>query len=399
MGKPLVLPDHTSGFIKNDGTPTPAFYSWLKFLQSKLKSTTIVNVVDFGADPAGNIDSAAGIQAAINSLPDQGGDVFFPAGQYDINTTINLGNGDATHASLRWGVRLVGEGMNVTTTDSDLLDNGNSAVTLYWQGAAGGTMISVNGPLDGWGISRMGLNGLGSAAIGVLVNDACSGRMEDVTIRGATTAGLALRSPSSTLGIGTSHNGFDKIYVVGNGSSHGIEIDGVGRGSFYNIFNNTTVIVANGDQALYLGACDNNYFYGFNVTGTGAANSVVFDYTNGAGANFPNSNGFMGVDLNSFLAVNVGAPNAGLLTTGTNWFRGFTRGNGMVPPYLAATVSHEVVIDQIAPVLVANLDAGAPAGTRAFVSDATVTTFASIVAGTGGNKVPVYSDGTNWRIG
>ena len=38
-------------------------------------------------------------------------------------------------------------------------------------------------------------------------------------------------------------------------------------------------------------------------------------------------------------------------------------------------------------------------GARAFVSDATATTFASTVAGGGANKVPVYSDGTNWRIG
>lgn len=36
---------------------------------------------------------------------------------------------------------------------------------------------------------------------------------------------------------------------------------------------------------------------------------------------------------------------------------------------------------------------------RAFVTDATVTTFASIVIGGGTNYVPVYSDGTNWRIG
>ena len=36
---------------------------------------------------------------------------------------------------------------------------------------------------------------------------------------------------------------------------------------------------------------------------------------------------------------------------------------------------------------------------KAFVSDATATTFASIVAGGGANKVPVYCDGTNWRIG
>jgi hypothetical protein len=38
-------------------------------------------------------------------------------------------------------------------------------------------------------------------------------------------------------------------------------------------------------------------------------------------------------------------------------------------------------------------------GARTFVSDANATTFASIVAGSGANKVPVYSDGTNWRIG
>ena len=38
-------------------------------------------------------------------------------------------------------------------------------------------------------------------------------------------------------------------------------------------------------------------------------------------------------------------------------------------------------------------------GSRAFVSDANATTFASIVAGGGSNKVPVYSDGTNWLIG
>ena len=38
-------------------------------------------------------------------------------------------------------------------------------------------------------------------------------------------------------------------------------------------------------------------------------------------------------------------------------------------------------------------------GYRAFVSDATATTFGSVVVGGGSNKVPVYADGTNWKIG
>jgi hypothetical protein len=39
------------------------------------------------------------------------------------------------------------------------------------------------------------------------------------------------------------------------------------------------------------------------------------------------------------------------------------------------------------------------AGARSFVSDATAATFNSIVTGGGTNAVPVFSDGTSWRIG
>ena len=38
-------------------------------------------------------------------------------------------------------------------------------------------------------------------------------------------------------------------------------------------------------------------------------------------------------------------------------------------------------------------------GFRAFVTDATLNTFGSTVAGGGGNKVPCFSDGVNWKIG
>jgi hypothetical protein len=47
--------------------------------------------------------------------------------------------------------------------------------------------------------------------------------------------------------------------------------------------------------------------------------------------------------------------------------------------------------------LVAAATAGA--GARSFVTDATVTTFASTVIGGGSNAVPVYSTGSVWAIG
>lgn len=50
-------------------------------------------------------------------------------------------------------------------------------------------------------------------------------------------------------------------------------------------------------------------------------------------------------------------------------------------------------------IVVASLpDATKYKGARRMVSDATVTTFWSIVAGGGANTVSVTSDGTNWRI-
>jgi hypothetical protein len=38
-------------------------------------------------------------------------------------------------------------------------------------------------------------------------------------------------------------------------------------------------------------------------------------------------------------------------------------------------------------------------GVRYMVTDANATTFNSIVAGSGANIVPVFSNGTTWRIG
>jgi len=53
------------------------------------------------------------------------------------------------------------------------------------------------------------------------------------------------------------------------------------------------------------------------------------------------------------------------------------------------------------PMLVADLPSASTAGvgSRAFVTDSSVSTFGTTVAGGGSTKVPVYSDGTNWRVG
>lgn len=42
---------------------------------------------------------------------------------------------------------------------------------------------------------------------------------------------------------------------------------------------------------------------------------------------------------------------------------------------------------------------GAGMGSRGFITDCNSTTFMATAAGGGANKVPVVSDGTNWKIG
>lgn len=57
---------------------------------------------------------------------------------------------------------------------------------------------------------------------------------------------------------------------------------------------------------------------------------------------------------------------------------------------------------QIPPVYtVANLPSAVDlgVGARSFVTDATGPTFGATVVGGGAVKVPVYSDGTNWKVG
>jgi hypothetical protein len=39
------------------------------------------------------------------------------------------------------------------------------------------------------------------------------------------------------------------------------------------------------------------------------------------------------------------------------------------------------------------------AGARAFVTDSSVSTFGTTIAAGGAINVPVYSDGTNWKVG
>lgn len=76
----------------------------------------------------------------------------------------------------------------------------------------------------------------------------------------------------------------------------------------------------------------------------------------------------------------------------------FTKSNQVVIGHTTVTETVLRGVQQSTVYTVATLPTGA-VGMRAFVSDATSATFGDTAAGTGLNKVPVFHDGTNWRVG
>lgn len=111
-------------------------------------------------------------------------------------------------------------------------------------------------------------------------------------------------------------------------------------------------------------------------------------YPNGVGSNVGrvdfSPSGWMGFDVdNTYDFGNVAA----------NRPRNIFAGTSVVTPatgYVKTTATTVAALPAAAT---------AGAGARAFVTDATATTFLSTVTGGGANKVPVVSDGTNWLIG
>ena len=89
--------------------------------------------------------------------------------------------------------------------------------------------------------------------------------------------------------------------------------------------------------------------------------------------------------------------------TGTGLTGGPITATGTIGIDLAATLTWtkaQTFNQPITPALTfATLPATPTAGQRAYITDASATTFASVAAGGGANAVPVYFDGTDWRIG
>ena len=150
--------------------------------------------------------------------------------------------------------------------------------------------------------------------------------------------------------------------------------------------------------------------FGYNVLRGGSATQLVTQgirvYGNLAfGPEGTSTSALLMADGGNILAQRQG-PNAQTFriyntsTDDSNYERGCMAWAGNVltiaPQAAGSGVLRAMILGSIT--TVAQLPAATP-GARAFVTDATATTFGTVVAGSGSNNVPVYCDGTNWRIG
>jgi hypothetical protein len=112
--------DQQSEVVDRDRRLTPDWYSWLHQLLDTIPASggssgsdfSLVNVIDFGADPTGAADSTAAIQAAINAAEAfgtaigarTGGIVYFPSGTYSVTAPLTFSQ------TLPTSVALIGSG-------------------------------------------------------------------------------------------------------------------------------------------------------------------------------------------------------------------------------------------------------------------------------------------------
>lgn len=278
------------------------------FTLEDLMGLPIYNVESYGAVHDGSTDDAAAIQAAINALPACGGIVYFPCGEYAIGSTIDVGDGTTSTGSTRNGVHLMGAG--ISSPYSSFGWTGLSAVNgakLLWIGGAD-PMVRINGPIAGWGMTDIALDGAGVASDGLQVVSGVHGYVARVGVLSCQYSfHLTTIVPTGGLvgqAVGTFHNRFEQIVAQMPGSfanQYGLFLNAgsSAQGVFMNVFDeffisytNQTTNVAEG---IRLDGCDGNVFREGHMAGIpSGSNNYLVSFIYGTKADWPADNTLQG---------------------------------------------------------------------------------------------------------
>ena len=254
------------------------------------------------------------LQAAIDALPDAGGTLFITPGTYVLTQTLRLGNGTAAHVSDRQGIQIVGLG---APFNASLGYTPNPSVKLVWAGGAA-PVIEVAGPLAGWGIRGLAIDGGGVATHGVRVVSAQFGVLADCFIVGATRADVGTDTVTTFPGAANTnvlHNRFSNVFV-GAAGLYALELNGSSPQAIteYNTFDNIFLVVVGNGIGLQLGACAHNVFTNLHISlGAGATAPINLAYDNGQSSAWPGGNIFFGLETHDKPMTQTGTAGVDLL--------------------------------------------------------------------------------------
>lgn len=400
-----------------------------RFVQDKLRDT--VSVKDFGAKGDGSTDDTTAIQNAINYATTNAVDLFFPAGTYIVQPLT------MTSTSYAYMPRLYGSGRTSTILKKK---SGAATGAVLTIGASGATNF-----MSGVCVENMTIDGLSTSAslIGCAVYNLVRSQFRNVIFQNSSTNLAVNGGITSTFQDCVFQSGVYGIALNSFAGSAGSNYPNNFTFERCGIFNNTTygVNFNNGRHIRFLN-CDvegngtngnNNtggFFVGANIDSedsgadpiglvvenswiegnTGVGSFIFYSGFNIVrGCNiYVNTNAVYDFYINGGRYIIDGclfaAPKSpAIYETGSNIAGSYISN---CPGLLNANVSVVQSKTQVdfagLTYTVATLPAPAGLRMRAFVSDATVTAsgnFGALPTGGGTNTVPVFFDGSNWRIG
>jgi hypothetical protein len=292
------------------------------------------SVLDSGADRDGGVDSYAAFVKAIDSLPDSGGIVYVPSGNYRLDTELKIN---------KHNVFLAGDGQGgdqdgiptIRATAATRIFRGGSATTPLI------TFESVGDPKVGGGIARMMLDGsnLTTRVLNILSHR--NGAFSDLYVYAGTSSDIFMGATSGTLNFApydSQGNSFTNVRTSNRnlgGTAKAMTLSGgqgaggtVGGNASFNVFINSFFESNNTQNDVSLEDTDNNYFYGCRIDQLSLLSGEQDSSGNDAPARY---NQFHGCEI---LAATCFAGVAGGTSSFSNLFIGLADSNGAVLPVL-----------------------------------------------------------------
>ena len=368
--------DDAAGLFTATGAPNST---------GNITATTAPNTVSISGSTAGMVVGERFIVAGTGGSGLTGSPTTYYVAQIVSGSTVKLASNRLNALA---GTPLVTVTTNVSYTGTTYAAGGESSNVVFTYDSVNHTMVA-NVTLDGIGITSVQADTAPNLGGNLSLNSKTINGTGTINISGTIT-GSSLATSALTISTNaiTSNNG---VINIGNSAT----------ASNVNIYSPTST-------AVNVYGVPGTAFEILSANGPLASPTTLINNDGAGGIKFSgrNSNNIYNT-VASIYGVYKGPPSSladpNLKAQGIMYFG---VGNGSATPTQASFDQNGVftvpvlttTVYSVAGTALPNAS-GAGVGARAFVSDAVSPTFTTAYTGGGTNKVPVYSDGTAWRVG